>query len=860
MPWPTVANTGDRVREITTDGKIRTIAGYGAYGFNGDNQSATSAALDTPTGIAVDRNGVVYIADMFNSRVRKFTVGGTISTVVLAALPAGLAIDGNGNLFITDIFFNVLVKLSNSGSVTLMAGNNSAFGVVKDGLASNSNIDGPLNVSVDDAGNLYLVEATHLVRRLALGVLTTMAGKVHYGGDNGPAVSALLNQPTDVALDNKGNVFIADASNYLIRKVSADGTITTYGGKPQQSGTPLEGTIIGNNLLPYINAMASDASGALYFASDLRVYRIDPSSGVIATIAGGTTSGNGGDRGPATAATFKSITGMAIDTAGNIYLADSGANRVRMIAAATGVITAFAGTGNDGATGDGGQATAATLSLLAPSPLAVDSKGNVYIGDGNNLKVRMVNPAGVISTVAGNGAFGRPDGGSALTAFSQPTGLTTDAAGTLFISSYDFSDIYAVSGGSIRRIVGNGSAPPSDGVAALNTSFYAEGLKTAANGDVYAVDLDSNIIRKLVVNTPASFTVVSGDNQTGVAGKALANPLRVQVTGKIGGGLAGVTVNFAVTSGSATLSPSSATTDQNGTAAVTVTLGPAAGTLAVTASIAGTSLPPLVFTATATTGPPPPPACSVPQPVVTSAGSAGDFGGSSTFASGSWLEIKGRNLSQTTRQWSGDDFTGPNAPTTLDGVTVTINGKNAFISYISPSQINVQAPADAANGDAAVVVTTASCSSAAVTAPKAAVAPGMLSPSVFNVDGKQYLVATFTDGFTYVGRPGLIAGVPFRAAKPGDSILTYGIGFGDVQPAIAPGVVVTANNTVPNLAVSFGTTPATVLYGGLAPNAIGLYQFNIVVPELPDGDYAIVFRAGSTTAAQTVYLTIASGR
>jgi len=475
----------------------------------------------------------------------------------------------------------------------------------------------------------------------------------------------------------------------------------------------------------------------------------------------------------------------------------------------------------------------------------------------DNLKIRMVTQGTrVISTVVGNGTFGRPSNGPATGSFSRPAGLAADAAGNLYISSYDYPDVYVVSGGVISRIVGGGLTLPADGAPALPSFFFAQGLKVDSNGDLLAIDVDSNSVRKLILNTPVGFIVADGNNQTAPAGQALPRQLKVQVNGKMGGGVAGVSVNFALTSGSATLNATSALTDANGVAAVTLTLGPAAGTVVVTATISGVTLPALRFTETATA---PQATCSVPQPVVTSVGSAGDFGGSSTFASGAWIEIKGRNLAQNTRQWAGDDFSGVNAPTSLDGVIVTINGKRAFVSYISPSQINVQAAADSANGAQPLVVTTAACSSDAVTVQKAAMAPGLLAPSAFAIGGKQYLVATYSDGFTYVGKPGLIAGVPFRAAKPGDSITAYGIGFGDVEPATAPGVIVGASNQIPNVAIEFGDTPAKVSYAGLAPNVIGLYQFNLTVPNVPEGDYLITVRVGAATVPQTLYLTVGSG-
>jgi uncharacterized protein (TIGR03437 family) len=191
----------------------------------------------------------------------------------------------------------------------------------------------------------------------------------------------------------------------------------------------------------------------------------------------------------------------------------------------------------------------------------------------------------------------------------------------------------------------------------------------------------------------------------------------------------------------------------------------------------------------------------------------------------------------------------------VDNVSVTINGKKAFIGYVSPSQINVQAPSDTASGDVQLTVTTSGCTSAAIRVTEAAIAPGLLAPASFNIKGTQYLVATFANG-VYVGNANLIPGVSFRPAAPGDTINAYGIGFADVTPASPPGVVASGLTSVPNLTIAFGTVPAKVAYGGLAPGTVGEYQFTFTVPDLPDGDYPIVFQAGTAKAAQTVYLTV----
>jgi len=245
------------------------------------------------------------------------------------------------------------------------------------------------------------------------------------------------------------------------------------------------------------------------------------------------------------------------------------------------------------------------------------------------------------------------------------------------------------------------------------------------------------------------------------------------------------------------------------------------------------------------------------KPAITSVNSATDFGAFSNFSPGTWLEVKGTNLSATTRQWAGADFSGSNAPTSVDGVSATVNGKAAFVYYVSPTQINIQAPADTATGPVAVVVKSGSQTSDPVNATEAAIVPGVLAPAAFKIGGKQYLVAQFSDG-VFVGNPNLIAGAAFRTAKPGDVLTLYGIGFGDVTPAIAPGIVVGQQNKVnAQVGFAFGQTNAAISYGGLSPGFVGLYQFNIVVPNVADGDQQINVTVNGVALPQpAMFLTV----
>lgn len=247
-----------------------------------------------------------------------------------------------------------------------------------------------------------------------------------------------------------------------------------------------------------------------------------------------------------------------------------------------------------------------------------------------------------------------------------------------------------------------------------------------------------------------------------------------------------------------------------------------------------------------------------PKPTITSAGivSASGFNAKAGLTSGTWLEIYGSNLSTTTRGWQGSDFKGANAPTTLDGVTVTINGKPAFIDLISPGQINAQAPEDPATGPVEVVVSNANGSSDPVIVQKAAIAPALLSPAAFNVGGKQYVTALYTDGTTFVGKAGLISGLSFRPAKAGDTIIFYGIGFGPVTPATPAGTIAAGANSLqskPNF--RFGEVPATLTYYGLAPGFVGLFQFNVVVPNTGGGDQQLNVDVGGVPVNQNLFIT-----
>jgi uncharacterized protein (TIGR03437 family) len=250
-------------------------------------------------------------------------------------------------------------------------------------------------------------------------------------------------------------------------------------------------------------------------------------------------------------------------------------------------------------------------------------------------------------------------------------------------------------------------------------------------------------------------------------------------------------------------------------------------------------------------------------PAISSGGivSAGAFGGFAAATAGSWIEIYGSNLGPSTGySWQGGDFNGNNAPTTLKGVTVKVNGLSAFLDYVSAGQVNAQIPNGVGTGPATLTLATSSGSST-YTLTLNALEPGLLAPSSFTIGGKQYVVALNSDG-SYTLPTASTLGLTSRPAKPGETIVIYGVGFGPAAAGgtqILPGVIVTQSNSLTNsMQMFFGGTQATLSYFGLAPTFVGLYQFNVIVPtSLANSDTVpLTFNVGGNTGSQTLYTAV----
>ncbi len=520
-------SNNNRIRMVSAGGTITTVAGNGGNVYSGDGGPAASASLSYPYAVAIDGSGNLYIADLMNRRIRKVSADGTITTVAgngtpvysgdggpaaSASLqsPYGVAVDGGGNFYIADYYNQRTRKVSADGTITTVAGNGANGFSGDGGPAASARLSYPSGVAMDGSGNLYIADQYNQRIRMvsAGGTITTVAGSgaTVYFGDSGPATSASLSNPSGVVVDGGGNLYIADPNNNRIRKVSAGGTISTVAGNGIY-GFSGDGGPAASASLSFPFGVATDGGGNLYIAdsNNNRIRKVS-AEGTITTVAGNGAAGFSGDGGPAISASFSFPIGVAVDSGGNLYIADLYNHRIRKVSAG-GTITTVAGNGIYGFSGDGGPATSA--SLLYPYGLAVDGSGNLYIADDSNQRIRKVSAGGTITTVAGNGTTGfSGDGGPATSAsFLHPEGVAVDGSGNLYIADSNNRRIRKVSaGGTITTVAGNGGFGLSGdgGPAASATLSYAQGVAIDGSGNLYIADSSNNRIRKVIKSDPTS--------------------------------------------------------------------------------------------------------------------------------------------------------------------------------------------------------------------------------------------------------------------------------------------------------------------------------------------------------------------
>ncbi len=549
----------NRVRKVDPAGVIHSFAGTGAVEpfkpFSGDGKLAVHDPSMVPQSLAVDAAGNVYLTDRWNNRVRKVDTSGVITTVAgngdfgfsgdggpatsaqINVQFGFLAIDGNGNLYIADQANNRVRKVDSSGTITTVAGNGKAnpcnpdcTGDVGDGLpARKALVTNPFGLAFDQSGNLYISEGDSRVRKVdaATGLISTVAGNgtFEFTGDGGPATQAGVGGPLGLAFDAAGNLYIADNGPFVdrIRKVDAATQIITsvVGSGPKDARLPRgDGGPATEASIYFCWGIAFDSADNLYLTDwKNRIRKVDP-AGTITTAAGAGRAYAGNGRRAARAELDIPFSSY-VDPAGTLYIADTYNDRVRKVNP-SGIITTIAGDGYNTCgeealngddychgrfAGDGGPAIDASLNR--PAGVTTDSAGNIYIAERDNNRIRKIDTAGIITTVAGNGQNdengsclnGIGDGGPATSAcLGNPYSVTIDASGNLYIADFYNARIRKVdTSGIITTYAGNGAADTSgDGGPAPEAGLgNITGVAVDQPGNVYIATFFQERIRKV---------------------------------------------------------------------------------------------------------------------------------------------------------------------------------------------------------------------------------------------------------------------------------------------------------------------------------------------------------------------------
>lgn len=564
------------VRKVTSAGVVTTLAGGPDVSGNTDGQG-TAARFRSLQGIAVDSAGNVYVTEGGNRDVRKISASGLVTTLASGtdkfSEPRGIAIDSNGVFYVGDYGANVVRRVSSTGVVSTYAGTAPLAGS-NDGTISTVLFNGPSGIAIDTAGNLYVADTlNNTVRKITpAGTVTTLAGMAgRTSSVDGSATSARFEDPYAVAVDGSGNLYVADSTDHSIRKVTNSGTVTTLAGKGGSFGS-LDGTGTTARFKAPLG-IAADSAGNVYVAdTGNSTVRKITATGVVTTLAGSAGLGGSND-GTGSAARFSGPYGIAVDNStGNLYVVESSAV-VRKVTAA-GVVTTVAGTsGTNGFTN--GTGTAARFSV--PFDIAVDGAGNLYVSDHGNHAVRMVTPTGVVTTLAGSGSAGKTDGTGTAASFKFPSGIAADSSGTVYLADTDNQVIRKItSAGVVTTLAGTGVLGSADGTGTAASFYNPKDVAVDSSGNLYIVDRGNHTIRKGTLQSVPQAVITAGISATPSSGTA---PLTVQFTGTGSSTLTSDVLSYLWTFGDGATS-----TEKNPSHAFT-----AAGTYSVTLSVSNTT-------------------------------------------------------------------------------------------------------------------------------------------------------------------------------------------------------------------------------------------------------------------------------
>ena len=519
----------NRIRKLSPNGTITTIAGNGIAGFSGDGVPALESSLNFPAGLAFDK-GNLYVADRNNHRIRKIDLEGIISTVAGTGIPEccndnGLAVeahlhfpsdidvDTEGNLYISDRSNNRIRKVNPDGIITTIAGLGKPGYGGDFGPADKALLKYPFGISLDNKGNFYIADrGNNRVRKIdQRGIITTIAGDgTHsFGGDYGPANQSSLAFPTDVTVDSLGTVYIADRNNNRVRKIDRLGVITTLMGLSQTEFNGDNEISAETTLhLPFALALNGEDRLLVVDRNHFRVREVRLQSNQVETVAGNGTFLFRGDGGPGGGATLEAPSGIAVDSKGNVLFADRLHQRIRRVGG-NGIIETVIGNGKQGNEGNGRPGIEATLHL--PEVLVMDREDNIYLTQrsGNAWIIRKSNAEGIITHFAGNGRQGNTgDGGPAIEAsFHTISDIAADGSGNIFIADSINRNIRKIDKQGIISTIAEAS------LEALGTEVHPNGIVFDKVGSIFFSDSGSSKVYK--IDTSGAITLIAGTGDFG---------------------------------------------------------------------------------------------------------------------------------------------------------------------------------------------------------------------------------------------------------------------------------------------------------------------------------------------------------
>jgi uncharacterized protein (TIGR03437 family) len=934
-----------RIRRVAPDGTISTIVGTGIAGYSGDVGPALQAQLITPKGLALDQSGNLYIADFGANVIRKMTTDGYISSVagtglpgsagdgglaISAALngPSAVTIDGDGNLIIADAYNNAIRKVKPDGTISRV-----------------TTVPTPEGVAVDAAGNLYISAwgQDEIVKVSASGTVSVAAGSTGTGfsGDAAQAATAMLSGPRGIAVDSFGNIWFSDSRNNRIRRIGADGIMRTVIG----SGTPGYNAFGTDPMALSVDSpdgLFVDGRGNVYWseAGNQRIRKYNQPSNLFTELAGSTLSLT--SSGVPTSLSLLYPSTAVTDSAGNLYIADTSNNVIRKITS-SGASSVVAGTGVDGFNGDIGVATA--LQLNNPQGVAVDSKGNLLIADTGNYRIRQVNASGVMTTIMGNGNYlpltgtlasaaalisptavvANPAGGfyvvdqlfqvvlsvdpgASITLFSGanvgyfsfPTSLAVGANGTFYIADTFNNRIVKYQGSGVFSVVAGSGTPGfqgDGGSAAKARLFLPYAIAVDSNNNLFIADSGNNRIR--MVDNSGVISTIAGNGQLGFSGDtgpaanaqmAIPSSLNIDGAGNIEfadtlnqririlryqqvvadlamrvdsvrkdvlpGNILTVRLSLTSTSGTGPVaiavsgapagvafqfSPSASVTVAAGqTAVVTATaqipasFAPGTSTLTFSAS-SGSGASILQRTATVSLN-----ITNAPQFIAGGVVSAASFAGGGV-SPGEIITVFGQAMGPAALV-SGTLDSNNLLPKILSGTRVLFDGAAAPILYLTAGQLAAIVPYAVAGKPATQMQIEFNGQQSTAVSLNVVDA----APALFNA-GASSQAAALNQDFSVNSAS--------NPAKAGSEIVLFGTGEGLTAPASIDGKLATDVFPAPlaKITVTIGGEPAVVDYAAAAPYEVaGVFQINARIPaDLPTGSASVVVTAGTRVSTGT---------